>query len=162
MSATQRDGLTAVASPRGLISPGLVIALLLVLATVAVYWPVQRHDFILWDDPGYIYENRQIARGVTFDGLRWALTDTHMGHWHPLTWLSHMGYVGLFGLDPAGHASTVETKESDSVRLHLTNSIISNHVCHQLIMLHKSQGRQTEGRLPAQRTDCRHIPCGEG
>jgi protein O-mannosyl-transferase len=33
----------------------------------------------------------------------WAFTSTAEANWHPLTWLSHMLDVQLFGLRPAGH-----------------------------------------------------------
>jgi len=34
-----------------------LMAALLVLLTVATYWPVMRHDFINYDDPVYVTDN---------------------------------------------------------------------------------------------------------
>ncbi|MBM4272580.1 MAG: tetratricopeptide repeat protein, partial [Deltaproteobacteria bacterium] len=36
-------------------------------------------------------------------GLKWAFTTSHASNWHPLTWLSHMLDVQLFGMRPGWH-----------------------------------------------------------
>lgn len=46
-----------------------------------------------------------------------ALTTTHAGNWHPVTWWSHMLDVELFGLRPGAHHAT-------SIVLHLANTIL--------------------------------------
>jgi tetratricopeptide (TPR) repeat protein len=38
--------------------------------------------------------------------MRWAFTAVHESNWHPLTWLSHMIDVELYGLNPRGHHLT--------------------------------------------------------
>ena len=60
-------------------------------------------SFINLDDPAYIYENPWVRNGLTPEGLRWALSAFHSSNWHPLTWISHMLDVSLFGLNPFGH-----------------------------------------------------------
>ena len=67
------------------------------------YVPVVGNGFVSFDDPSYITANPPVAGGLSVAGLRWALSTFHMGNWHPLTWLSHMLDVSLFGLRPAGH-----------------------------------------------------------
>ncbi len=79
------------------------LALALLLVTAAVYAGVRHHDFVNYDDPAYVTENEQVRRGLTWGGLRWALGATDAANWHPLTWLSHMVDVELFGLDPGPH-----------------------------------------------------------
>ena len=37
------------------------------------------------------------------EGVRFAFRGPHGGNWHPLTTLSHLLDVELFGLDPRGH-----------------------------------------------------------
>ncbi|NTW57717.1 MAG: tetratricopeptide repeat protein [Nitrospirae bacterium] len=78
-------------------------SLLLVLATCAVYWQVGNHQFVNLDDAKYILENPRVRAGLTGDGLIWAFTSTYASNWHPLTWLSHMLDVQLFGLNPGAH-----------------------------------------------------------
>ena len=75
-----------------------IIGLLLALITLVVYLPAGRYDFIVFDDPDYVTENRIVQDGITFNGLGWALTSFHASNWHPVTWLSHMLDCALFGL----------------------------------------------------------------
>jgi protein O-mannosyl-transferase len=56
-----------------------------------------------FDDPRYVFQNPHVQRGLTGEGVAWALTTFHAGNWHPLTWISHMLDVELFGLDPGHH-----------------------------------------------------------
>ena len=77
--------------------------LFLVLITWAVYGQTVQHEFVQWDDGGYVYENAQVIKGLEPGSILWAFSTTQMGLWHPLTWLSHMTDVELFGLNPAGH-----------------------------------------------------------
>jgi tetratricopeptide (TPR) repeat protein len=94
-----------------------LISLLLAAATLAVYWQVGNHDFINYDDPLYVTENLRVQAGLTFDNVRWAFTTFEASNWHPLTWLSHMLDVELFGMHPRGHHLT-------SVVLHAINSMV--------------------------------------
>jgi Tfp pilus assembly protein PilF len=64
------------------------------------------HEFINFDDDRYVYENSEVSRGLTLDGLKWLLTHSHASLWHPLTTLSHMADCQIFGLRPAGHHFT--------------------------------------------------------
>jgi Tfp pilus assembly protein PilF len=80
-----------------------LIALVLIGITLAVFWPVGGHDFLSYDDPNYVTANRHVGEGLTLKGVLWAATTFHAANWHPVTWLSHMLDVSLFGLNPAGH-----------------------------------------------------------
>jgi tetratricopeptide (TPR) repeat protein len=93
------------------------VALALVLATAVAYGSVRRHAFVNYDDPDYVIENRHVTGGLTVAGLRWALTSTDEGNWFPLTWLSHMADVELYGLASGGHHVT-------SLLLHLATSAL--------------------------------------
>jgi tetratricopeptide (TPR) repeat protein len=62
--------------------------------------------FINLDDPDYILKNTHVRAGLTLAGARWALTGFHSSNWHPLTWLSHMADVSLYGVDASGHHLT--------------------------------------------------------
>jgi Flp pilus assembly protein TadD len=81
----------------------ILISLFLILTTLAVYWQVNNHDFVDLDDNTYVTENPHVRAGWSIKGLVWALTTDLEGHWHPLTWLSHMTDCQLFGLDPRAH-----------------------------------------------------------
>ncbi len=82
------------------------IVVILVLVTLAVYWPVGRCGFINFDDDRYVTENSHVQAGLTGEGVRWALTSGEAANWHPLTWMSHMLDCQFYGLRPEGHHFT--------------------------------------------------------
>ncbi|MCX7636008.1 MAG: hypothetical protein N2Z74_09745, partial [Syntrophales bacterium] len=92
----------------------LVSTVVLLVATFLLYAPTFHQEFIFYDDQLYVTDNRHVKAGLTADGIVWAFTNTEVGHWHPLTWLSHMLDVELFGLFPGGH-------HFSSVMIHLVN-----------------------------------------
>lgn len=80
-------------------------ALLLAVATIVVYAPVRHHEFIDFDDGLYVYDNKQVQEGLSFDAIQWAfsLVKENNTYWHPVAWLSHMLDCQLFGLNPGAH-----------------------------------------------------------
>jgi len=80
-----------------------IVGLALALLVAAAFAPVARNGFINFDDTLYLTENRQIHSGLTRTNVVWAFTTTRGANWHPLTWLSHLADISVFGLDPAGH-----------------------------------------------------------
>lgn len=79
------------------------IAIGLALLTLAVFSSVAGHDFVNYDDPEYITANTWVRAGLTGPSVWWALTNAHSATWHPLTSLSHLLDVELFGLDARYH-----------------------------------------------------------
>ena len=67
----------------------VIFCLLLVVATLAVYNPVNSHPFVNYDDDRYIAENSHVHNGLGWDTITWAFTSSEQANWHPLTWLSH-------------------------------------------------------------------------
>jgi len=95
-----------------------LIAFALFALTLAVYWPVLNHQFIdQYDDGQYVTENAEVQQGITFSSVRWALTASVSSNWHPLTILSHMLDVELYGLNPWGHHLT-------NILLHATATVL--------------------------------------
>lgn len=80
-----------------------MICAVLLLVTVAIYWPVRNYDFVDYDDGDYIFNNPTVKDGLTLWGFVWAFVDVHVANWHPLTWLSHMLDCELFGVNPGAH-----------------------------------------------------------
>jgi hypothetical protein len=99
----------------------LLVAALLVLFTILVFSSVAGNKFLLLDDPHYIANNVHV-QALTGNNIKWAFTTSHMGHWHPLTWLLHMAQFQFFGLDPAGYHLT-------SLFLHGLNVVILFFCC---------------------------------
>jgi len=82
----------------------IVVVALLLAAPLAVYWPVLHYPFVDLDDQLYVFRNSQVLGGLTGSGVAWAFRSLgYAGNWHPLTWISHMLDVQLFGLNAGGH-----------------------------------------------------------
>lgn len=99
------------------LSLNATICLFLVLFTVAPYWQITKHDFIAFDDDVYVVDNHNIHNGFSFNSLSWAFTTMYGANWHPMTWLSHILDVELFGFHPGGHHAT-------NLILHIANTLI--------------------------------------
>src|ERR1043166_1339996 len=95
----------------------VLISALLVAVTFATFWPVLHHPFITFDDPDYVAANAHVASGLTTQNILWAFRTGAGGNWHPLTWLSHMLDVEVFGLSPGGHHLT-------NLCFHAANSLL--------------------------------------
>jgi tetratricopeptide (TPR) repeat protein len=72
----------------------------LLLLTAAVYGRVGGFGFVSYDDDLYLTANQVVREGLTLSGAAWAMTAFHAANWHPLTWLSLMLDVSLFGARP--------------------------------------------------------------
>jgi protein O-mannosyl-transferase len=79
--------------------PWWILAALIVIVG-GTYAPVAQFGFVNWDDPQYVSENLHVLNGLNWNSLRWAATSEVAGNWHPLTMVSLMLDVSLFGLSP--------------------------------------------------------------
>jgi hypothetical protein len=95
----------------------IVISVFLAAATLTAFWQVTQCDFVYFDDPRYVTENSQVQQGITLEGIRWAFTTFHFANWHPLTWISHLSDVQLFGLRPRWHHLT-------NLLFHIANTVL--------------------------------------
>ncbi len=93
------------------------ICLFLVLITLFIYLQVVSFEFINYDTDRYVYENQYVTTGLTQRGIDWAFTTIYASNWHPVTWLSHMLDVELFGLKSGWH-------HFSNVLFHSANTIL--------------------------------------
>jgi hypothetical protein len=94
-----------------------VVSLLLITAVLTVYWPVAGFSFINFDDLTYVGLNPHVNRGLSWRAVGWAFSTSYSANWHPLSWLSHMLDVELFGLRPGPHHTT-------SLLIHCVNTVL--------------------------------------
>jgi tetratricopeptide (TPR) repeat protein len=116
--------------------PDFWVCLLLLAATWAVYGNVRHFDFVNYDDPGQVNENDRARQGLSAESVKWALTSGEAGNWFPVTRLSYLIDVQLFGVD-AG-------------MLHLTN--LALHACNTLLLfafLRRATGARWRSALVA-------------
>jgi len=95
----------------------IIICVLLILATFAIYSQVQDHEFINYDDDHYITNNLNVQGGLTSESVKWAFTTFRGGNWSPLTWFSHMLDYQLYGLHAKGYLLT-------NLFFHIANSLL--------------------------------------
>jgi protein O-mannosyl-transferase len=111
-------------SPRSINSVGKYadfgVCVLLVMFVFLIFIRTFWFGFVNYDDDRYVYKNPQVIDGLTFHGIGWAFTYGEIGHWHPLTWVSHMLDAQLFGAGPAGpHLINVILHAANTVLLFL-------------------------------------------
>lgn len=81
---------------------GLIrISAFLLFITFTIYLPSLKNGFV-WDDADYIYENDHI-KAIDLNFFKWSLTDSAVGHWHPVTWFSLAMDYAVWGLNPFGY-----------------------------------------------------------
>jgi tetratricopeptide (TPR) repeat protein len=95
----------------------VLLCLALAILTFSIYIQILDFDFVNYDDDDYVYDNSQVKGGLTYHAILWALTTDSASNWHPLTWMSHMADVSLFGMNPGLHHLT-------NLVLHIINSLL--------------------------------------
>jgi hypothetical protein len=94
-----------------------VLAVLLSVATLAVFAQVVGFDFVDYDDNLYVTANPHVQEGLTPAGVRWAFTTFAAANWHPLTWISLMLDWSIGGPGPRVFHLT-------NLILHLANTLL--------------------------------------
>jgi Flp pilus assembly protein TadD len=79
-----------------------IIPAALALGVMALFWPLLRCDFINYDDPAAAAANYHVQAGLTWSNLAWAFGTSNLANWEPMTLISMMLDVSLFGIGPRG------------------------------------------------------------
>ena len=95
----------------------IAICLLLLVTVLALYWQVHTFDFINFDDNFYVTNNPHVTSGLSTESVLWAFNSVYQSNWHPLTWISHMVDVSLYGLNSGQHHMT-------NVLIHTLNTLL--------------------------------------
>ena len=102
-----------------------VICLFLAASAIMAFQQLSQCDFINYDDDVYVTENIHVQDGITMQAIRWAFTTGYAANWHPLTWMSHMLDVQLFGLKPRWHHLT-------NLLFHIANTLLLFCIFHRM------------------------------
>jgi hypothetical protein len=86
----------------------VLVCFFLVLANLLLYGQVSHHEFINFDDDLYVSDNRFVQSGLNQKTIAWSFSflNKEYTYWHPLSWLSHMLDVELYGMDSGRHHLT--------------------------------------------------------
>ena len=82
------------------------ICALLVILVLAVFGQTASFKFVDLDDGACVYANPVVSKGLAGGAIGWAFTHCQVGHWDPLTTLSHMTVCEFCGTKPWGHHLT--------------------------------------------------------
>lgn len=78
----------------------LLYVLILIVAIIAIYWPVYQFQFLIgWDDQWFV-TNRYTEGGLNWDNISDIFTKFHYGQYAPLNQLYYTVLYGLFGYAP--------------------------------------------------------------
>ena len=75
----------------------------LCVLVAGLYSHVLNCDFIDFDDKSHVTQNPCVLAGLSVPSVKWAFTHFIATQYIPLSWVSHMVDVSLFGLDPRWH-----------------------------------------------------------
>jgi Flp pilus assembly protein TadD len=79
------------------------IAAVLFMATVAIYWPVRRFDLVYFDDPIFLLDSPEVKAGLTWESVKWAMSEVVIANWLPVNHLSFLVVSEFFGTNPGPH-----------------------------------------------------------
>jgi tetratricopeptide (TPR) repeat protein len=83
-----------------------IISGLLVLSVAIVYFAAVSNQFVNFDDDELVYQNHNLADGISTKTIIWAFTSDYASMWYPVTWFSYMLDYRCYGLAPWGYHLT--------------------------------------------------------
>jgi protein O-mannosyl-transferase len=96
----------------------LLLAGLLIAATLAVYAQSWWFGYVLIDDPIEVSGNPRVQAGISWRNVVWCFSSYYDANWIPLTWLSLMFDTTVFGFRAGGyHFTNVLFHVADTVLL---------------------------------------------
>jgi tetratricopeptide (TPR) repeat protein len=132
MSADTLSAATDTAPSRPHLPESRVVAYVvlgLIVAVVCAYALIVRADFIDYDDNSHVFDNALVKAGLSWHGIVEAFIKPHASLWIPLTWISFMTDVSLFGLNPgAMHAVNLAWHTASTVLLFFTLRRMTGHL----------------------------------
>ena len=97
-----------------------LIAIGIIAMIFAAYSGVVHCGFVHLDDTSHVFENATVRAGLTIDGIKRTFSEPHASLYVPLTTLSFMADVSLFGLNAAAmHVENVLWHSGAAVLLFL-------------------------------------------
>lgn len=95
----------------------LGIPALIVLLVVLCFHPVLDNGFVTFDDDATLTENLHY-RGLSLSHLAWMFTTFHLGHYQPLSWVTHGLVYVIWGMNPTGYHLV-------NLLLHAANAVLA-------------------------------------
>ncbi len=103
----------------------LIVSIALLVAVCLAYCGIWRFEFVHYDDNTHIFGNERVNTGLSLSNVGWAFRQFNGAQWIPLTWLSFMADVSLFGLNPGAMHCV-------NIALHALNAVLLFLLLHRL------------------------------
>lgn len=128
-----------------------ICILSLLALSFIVFGQILTHDFLNFDDDIFVSKNKQVSKGFTWEGIQWAfkadlLYDSiEADYWKPITVLSHMSDVQIYGKNPSGHhLSSLMIHTLSAIFLFIfllqsTNTVLPSFLASIFFLLHPLQ-----------------------
>lgn len=98
-------------------SKNIAIAMVVIsFFTCLIYFQQFDHHFLILDDGVYVTNNPYVQKGLSIESIKWAFTTLTAEFWQPLTWISYMVDVQIYGMNASGFLIT-------NFFIHLANSL---------------------------------------
>ena len=94
-----------------------IIFAVISISVIITYSGIIDNNFVNYDDNQYVTGNIYVQDGISRNSVLWTFGSFHASNWHPVTWLSHMLDVELYGMNAGGH-------HFSNLLLHLANSLL--------------------------------------
>lgn len=98
---------------------------LLSVLTWSAFSVVLDNDIFVIDDAAYVFDNPMVKPGLTLRAAGQAFTSSEQCNWHPLTWISHMLDMSLFGASPRGHHAV-------NLLFHMVSALLCFFLMHRI------------------------------
>lgn len=103
----------------------VIVAVVLVALVCTAYNSLLRQQLVMWDDQIYLMENRNLAGGITkWRNIQWAFADQYLANYHPVTWLSFLADISLYGMDPWPSNAKAWGFKLTNLVLHIANTVL--------------------------------------
>ena len=140
---------------------GLLAILILVTATLTVFWPVIGHQFLAYDDSVNIYENPYLQTR-SLDNLKHFWRNPYEGLYAPLTYTLFAAIAwlpALLSADPSGAVATdPRLFHGINLLLHLLSVLIVWRIIAQL--LHRVYPKEAESAIDGKSMPLTWAACG--
>ena len=103
------------------------VPVLIAVAVMLCFSPVLDNDFVTFDDDAALTDNLHY-RGLSPSHLAWMFTTFHLGHYQPLSWLTHGLVYVIWGMNPAGYHLV-------NLLLHAANAVLAYLLIASLLSL---------------------------
>jgi protein O-mannosyl-transferase len=80
----------------------VAIPIIVFVVAILAFLPALQNDFVDWDDDA-LFLNNPDYRGLGIDQITWMFTHAKLGHYQPITWLTHGLDYCLWGMNPFGY-----------------------------------------------------------